>query len=238
MKKIFLDCALNSAQQMIKFFYVDKNVDEVCKFLDKNNFSFNCFIDGKDFDSVENFHDYLQNSLDLIKFYEIADENYSIAANSQDSCIVDAKIISVDKQSKKICDLQFYFYFIQREQQIFCHHYHVVRPFKINNFLPKEYVIHINEKILIYPRLKKIKIDEKIIELTAMECDIFLFLLENLNKPISSAEIYKNIWGTGFSYSTSNVLPTHINHIRKKIQICDSMKIIYLRNQGYCLKIL
>ena len=168
---------------MIKFFYVDKNVDGVCNFLDKNNFSFNCFIDGKNFDSVENFRDYLQDSFDLLKFYEIAEENYSIAAYSADSCIVDAKIKFIHTLTKKIFELQFYFYFIQHETQIICQHYHVVRPFKINNFLQKEYAIHINEKILIYPRLRNIKVDEKIIELTAMECEIFLFLLENINKP-------------------------------------------------------
>lgn len=235
--KNFLDNAMISAQKMIKFYYVDKNVDEVCKFLHKNNFNWSDFNNQKNFDSVKKFRDYLQSSLDFIKNFEIADENYSIAANSSDSCIVDAKIKFIHTLTKKIVELQFYFYFVMHETQIFCHLIKILSNSRINNFLQKEYAIHINEKILIYPRLRKIKVCEKIIELTAIECEIFLFLLENINKPIKSAEIYKNIWGNGFSCSTSNVLPTHMNHIRKKIQICDSMKIIYFRNKGYCLKI-
>lgn len=295
MEKNFGEDALNISREMIKSFYVDKNVDGVCDFLDKNNFSFSGFTDGKNFDSVEDFRVYLQNSLDFIKFYKLRDENYSVTSNSSDSCLVNAKISMLDTRTDKIHEFQFYFYFVQAEK-ILCRHYHVVNSFKIpkkideiffnkdfpspqfsheiqslnedfieflnsladseknfdgvnpnlikllknsriNNFLRQEYAIHIKKNIIIYPRLKHLKIDEKIVEFTGIECEIFLFLLENLNKPVSIDEIYKKIWNSSFLHSTSNVLPTHINNIRKKIKNYDSIKIFFVRNEGYLLKI-
>ena len=295
MTKNFLEIAKNSARKMIKSFYVDKNVDGVCNFLDKNNFSFNGFVDGNNFNSFQNFRDYLQNSLDLVKFYQLRDENYSITANSADSCIVNAKISLFESRTQKIYEFQFYFYFVQTEK-ILCRHYHAVRSFtepikideiflnknspppqlsheiqslnedfieflnsladleenfdgvnknlikilrnsRINNFLRQDYAIHIKKNIILYPRLKKIEIDEKIIELTAIECEIFMFLLENLNKPVNIDEIYKKIWHGSFLHSTSNIMPTHINNIRRKIKNYDSMKIFFIRNEGYRLEI-
>ena len=295
MQKNFSEIAQNFAQEMIKSYYVDKNVDGVCNFLDKNNFSFSGFTDGKNFNSVENFRDYLQNSLDLVKFYQLRDENYSVTANSADSCIVNAKISLFESRTQKIYELQFYFYFVQAEK-ILCRHYHVVNSFKapkkidevflnknfpspqlsheiqslnedfieflnsladseknfdgvnpnlikilrnsrINNFLRQEYAIHIKKNIILYPRLKHLKIDEKIVEFTSLECEIFMLLLENLNKAVSIDEIYKKIWNSSFLHSTSNVLPTHINNIRRKIKNYDSMKIFFIRNEGYRLEI-
>lgn len=295
MEKIFSDDALNISREMIKSFYVDKNVDGVYNFLDKNNFSFSGFTDGKNFNSVENFRDYLQNALYLMDSYQLHAENYSVVANSQDSCLVNAKISLLDTRTQKIYDLQFYFYFVQAEK-ILCRYYHVVNSFKapkkideiflnknfplpqlsheiqslnedfieflnsladseknfegvnpnlikllrnsrINNFLRQEYAIHIKKNIILYPRLKHLKIDEKIVEFTSLECEIFMLLLENLNKPVSIDEIYKKIWNSSFLHSTSNVLPTHINNIRRKIKNYDSMKIFFVRNEGYRLEI-
>ena len=295
MQKNFSEIAQNFAQEMIKSYYVDKNVDGVLNFLDKNNFSLNNLVDGKNFNSVENFRDYLQNALHLMDSYQLHAENYSVTANSQDSCLVNAKISLLDTRTQKIYNLQFYFYFVQAEK-ILCRHYHVVNSFKapkkidevflnknfpspqlsheiqslnedfieflnsladseknfdgvnpnlikllrnsrINNFLRQEYAIHIKKNIILYPRLKHLKIDEKIVEFTSLECEIFMLLLENLNKAVSIDEIYKKIWNSSFLHSTSNVLPTHINNIRRKIKNYDSMKIFFIRNEGYRLEI-
>lgn len=96
--------------------------------------------------------------------------------------------------------------------------------------------IHISKEIVVYPMRRQIKINDDLIELTQVENEIFLVLADNLNKPISMEEIYRNIWKNNELHLTSNALPMHISNIRRKLNSYESLiQLNFVRNKGYCL---
>ena len=109
---------------------------------------------------------------------------------------------------------------------------------KISSSIRSEYGIHIKQNIIVYPRSRKIKIDSETIELTPIECEIFLVLVDNLNQPIMPEKIYEAIYQNSSLRMTSNVLPMHISNIRRKLGAYRHLiQINFVKGKGYCLQI-
>lgn len=99
--------------------------------------------------------------------------------------------------------------------------------------------IYIGNMIIIYPKHHKLLIKEKLIDLTPIEFNLMLMLAENINNPIDSEKIYNNLWNDSELKITSYTLKTHISNLRRKLKIAseDSIKLIHIKNRGYCLSI-
>lgn len=92
-------------------------------------------------------------------------------------------------------------------------------------------------RLIYYPRTRKIKIEGKVTELTPIENEIFLVLVDNLNQPIMPDKIYVMIRNNSEVQVMGNVLPMHISNIRRKLRESDdSIKLVYVKCKGYCLK--
>ncbi len=128
MQKYYLEYSLNAACEMIKAYYVDRNVGGVLKHLNPQNFTFISYDSGLSFDDLKNFAAFLENSLEYLVSYKLIDENYTIGGQSQDSCFVIAKIKLIDTRTQKIFELHFFFYFNQFGNEVICPHYHVASP--------------------------------------------------------------------------------------------------------------
>ena len=402
---------------MIHAYFDDKNMEGVLKHLSAENFTFVGVTKDAVFNSKKTYREYAESFLEDINTYEIIEENYSVASESQDSCLVIVKLKSIDTRTQNICELNYFFCFNQLGNRIICPHYHVSRPFTANKVVksvffnenmpppelpfevllyneelisfmnsaelamksfyyeknfPYRYVnrrymellgystirefvteqnysslvnihaadqnryveylqahhaakignrtfeqkykyqstyyliyriqspflaedvsvlewgnfftqggrtivncfilnlndvaqlslrtksqdtfphlpcgelnsaytdcgMHVSQNIIVYPRNRRIKIDNETIELTPVECDIFLVLLERLNRPVTVDEIYVNIWNNEELHLTSNTLPMHISNIRRKLKVHEqAIRLVYIKNEGYCLRV-
>ena len=135
MQKYYLDCSLNAAREMINAYYVDRNVDKLFEYINLRNFTWSGYDSDKFFSDAKSFRKYAEDSLSHLKFYNLIDENYSIGGQSQDSCLIVAKIKLFDTRTQKIFELHFFFYFQQFGNLVLCPHYHVTRSLnaKIEN---------------------------------------------------------------------------------------------------------
>ena len=68
---------------------------------------------------------------------------------------------------------------------------------------------------------KIVKIDGEVISLTPVEYGILKLLMTNLNKVLSSEEIYEKVWNDE-AISGDGVVAVHIRHLREKIEIDPS----------------
>ena len=68
---------------------------------------------------------------------------------------------------------------------------------------------------------KIVKVDGEVISLTPVEYGILKLLMTNLNKVLSSEEIYENVWNDE-AISGDGVVAVHIRHLREKIEINPS----------------
>lgn len=129
MQKHFLELSLNTAREMIHSYFDDKNMEGILKHLSKENFTFVGVTKDAVFNSTKTYRQYAESFLDYIGSYKIIDENYSVAAESQDSCLVVANIKNIDTRTQNVCELNYFFNFNQLGKGIICPHYHVSRPF-------------------------------------------------------------------------------------------------------------
>ena len=79
---------------------------------------------------------------------------------------------------------------------------------------------------------KIVKINDKEIDLTPKEYSILEYLIENIDKVISSEEIIEHVWDGDIDLF-SNTLKYHISSLRKKLQI-DIIQTV--RGFGYVIK--
>ncbi|MDX1808126.1 MAG: response regulator transcription factor [Sulfurospirillaceae bacterium] len=77
-----------------------------------------------------------------------------------------------------------------------------------NNIEVADIVININTKT--------VKKDEKIIDLTAKEYELLMFLIKHKNSTVSNTMIENGLWGNE-EYINSNVIQVTVYHLRKKI---------------------
>lgn len=128
MHKYYLDIALNTDHKMIHAYFDDKNMDVVLKHLSADNFTFVGVTKDAVFDSREKYRKYAESFLGYIGSYKIVDENYFLASESQDSCVVVVQLKHIDTHTQNICELDHFIYFKQLGNGIICNHYHVSRP--------------------------------------------------------------------------------------------------------------
>lgn len=74
-------------------------------------------------------------------------------------------------------------------------------------------------------------IDEKRIEMSPKEYDLFFYMLENRNVAISREKFINDVWGYDF-YGDVRTLDTHIKLLRKSLGRYSNM-IVTLRGVGY-----
>lgn len=86
---------------------------------------------------------------------------------------------------------------------------------------------------------KQVTVDGKAVKLTAMEFKILKYLMKNMGKVLSSAQIYEAVWNEP-AYTSEKTVTVHIRNLREKIEINPKdpkyIKVVY--GLGYkCEKI-
>ena len=245
-KQHYIDAAVDAARQMIKTFFVDKNVDGLIEFLNPEKFTW--VGNGVDdiLTDVEDVRQTFKMRQQIIADkYSIVDEDYMIGGSSNDSCIVIARITF---QTSDVSDvlktmLHFSFYFQLIDGQLRVSHYHVHNPLKSVITLSQlqtynavsDMGICIGTSMILYPSKRKVLINEETIELTPIECAILLTLADNINRTITAEDLYRSIWNNGEIKTTSNTLRTHITHLRRKLRIDNdsSLRLDFIKDKGY-----
>jgi two-component system OmpR family response regulator len=74
------------------------------------------------------------------------------------------------------------------------------------------------------------------IELTATEFNVLQYLLENVRRVVSKAEILDHVWDYGFT-GDANIVETYISYLRKKIDEYEPPLIHTVRRVGYSLRL-
>ena len=79
--------------------------------------------------------------------------------------------------------------------------------------------------------------DDEVIDLTPLESEILLTLVDNINEAVTTEDLYRSIWSNGTLYTSSNTLRTHITHLRRKLHIDDSstIRLEFVKEKGYRL---
>lgn len=77
---------------------------------------------------------------------------------------------------------------------------------------------------------KEVTVDGEAVRLTAREYGILEFLMKNMGKVLSSAQIYEAVWNEA-AYSIERTVTVHIKNIRSKIEINPKepqyLKVVY-----------
>ena len=128
MKKYFLERSLNTAREMIHAYFYNKDMERIVKYLNPKTFSFMSVTKDAVFNSIKTYRQYAESLLEQIASYEIIEENYSVACESQDSCLVIVNLKQINTHTQNLCELDFFFHFRQLGNRIVCPHYHVRRP--------------------------------------------------------------------------------------------------------------
>ncbi|MDF9866599.1 two-component system alkaline phosphatase synthesis response regulator PhoP [Bacilli bacterium PM5-3] len=87
----------------------------------------------------------------------------------------------------------------------------------------EEGVVQVTARITIdYPK-RDIFLDDKIVELTKLEYDLFVYLVENKNTVVSREQIMQHIWS--YDYESENrVIDVYIHSIKKKLDIVTEIE--------------
>ena len=78
----------------------------------------------------------------------------------------------------------------------------------------------------IYEEERIIKKDDVTIDLTLKEFELMLILLKNKNMALSREYLLEKIWEYEYMGETRTI-DTHIQKIRKKLNITDNIKTVY-----------
>ncbi|MBL1214601.1 MAG: response regulator transcription factor [Ignavibacteriae bacterium] len=84
----------------------------------------------------------------------------------------------------------------------------------------------------------EVRVNKKIISLTAKEYSILEFLIYNKNRVLSRLSIAEHVWGDNFDiFNMTNFVDVHIKNLRKKIsQTAGLNPIETVRGVGYIVK--
>ncbi len=77
---------------------------------------------------------------------------------------------------------------------------------------------------------RTVSVDEKPIDLTAIECDLLKALVENRGRVLSREQLLEKVWG-GEYFGEQRVVDVHLGHVRQKIGSDDL--IVTVRGVGY-----
>lgn len=126
------------------------------------------------------------------------------------------------------CNLEEFYYRLINDIKLIYHQEHL------------EYLQSISVgNLKIYLKPHQIIQDGIPISLTNIEYELFLLLANNLNKVISSKEIYERLWSTDDLVYTSRTLQMHISNLRRKFNFSKHtrLNIVTVHKRGYCLKL-
>ncbi len=70
--------------------------------------------------------------------------------------------------------------------------------------------------VIIDPASRQVTVDEKPVELTAIEFDLLAALAENRGRVLSREQLLEKVWGYDF-YGDTRVVDVHLGHIRQKL---------------------
>jgi two-component system, OmpR family, alkaline phosphatase synthesis response regulator PhoP len=76
---------------------------------------------------------------------------------------------------------------------------------------------------------RQVTVDDKPIDLTALEFDILRVLAENRGRVLSRSQLLEKVWG-GEYYGETRVVDVHLGHVRQKI---GEQSIVTVRGVGY-----
>ena len=111
MQENHLNNALKASREMIRAYFVKRNVDSLIKYLDSEHFTFFFITEDYFYNSKEEFLKYAVQAMEHLRHYELVDDNYSVEGESQDSCLVVAKIALQDTRNQKVTLYKYIFYF-------------------------------------------------------------------------------------------------------------------------------
>lgn len=84
--------------------------------------------------------------------------------------------------------------------------------------------------ILLDTDTKKVTVDGEPVKLTAIEYKILEHLMKNMEKVLSSSQIYEAVWGEP-SFASEKTVTVHIKNLRDKIEINPKepkyLKVVY-----------
>lgn len=126
------------------------------------------------------------------------------------------------------CNLEEFYYRLINDIKLIYHQEHLeyLQSLKVGN-------------LTIYLKQHQILQDGVLISLTNMEYELLLLLANNLNKVVSSKEIYERLWSTDDLIYTSRTLQMHISNLRRKFNFSPNtrLNIVTVHKKGYCLKL-
>lgn len=99
----------------------------------------------------------------------------------------------------------------------------------IGNYEKKVVLSTYNDKIAILPKKRITAINDKKIELTKIEFDIFIYLFEKRGAVVSHKELYEMVWKREYLHDDTNIM-AHIHRLRGKVEK-DPKKPKYICNQ-------
>jgi two-component system, OmpR family, copper resistance phosphate regulon response regulator CusR len=124
---------------------------------------------------------------------------------------------------------------------------YLVKPFSFQELFARiKALVRRNREAIVKPVLKvldleldsitkKVRRDDKEINLTATEYKILELLISNVGKVFDRINIAERIWGYSFNSGT-NVIDVHINSLRNKVDKNFSQKLIHTKKGfGYVL---
>lgn len=139
MEENLLSNALKATREMIRSYFVDRNIDSLVKYLDSERFTFFFIMEDYFYNSKEEFLTYAANAMKYLLRYELVDDNYSVECESQDSCLIVAKIALRDAHKQKTTLYKYVFYFKQQGDNVICTHNHAILLHSLNQLLHSEF---------------------------------------------------------------------------------------------------
>jgi len=85
-------------------------------------------------------------------------------------------------------------------------------------------------RVRIDPGRRQVWVDDRPVELTAIEFDLLKVLAEHSGLVLSREQLLEQVWGYGF-YGEARVVDVHVGHIRQKLG--DDRLITTVRGVGY-----
>jgi heavy metal response regulator len=96
-------------------------------------------------------------------------------------------------------------------------------------------VLHVADLVL-DPITHTVSRGEKEIECTAKEYALLEYLMRHANRVVTRTMISEHVWDYHFD-SMTNVIDVYVNHLRKKIDLNSSQRLIHtIRGVGYMVK--
>lgn len=81
--------------------------------------------------------------------------------------------------------------------------------------------IKYNEELIIYPKVREVRVDRKYVALTSKEYDLLILFCKNPSRIFTKKELYESVWGE-VDIHGNNTVSVHIKSLREKIR--DDLK--------------